>query len=548
VITAIGRRADEGEGGSSTYEFVRDAEPYKCKTDEEEDGSSGSADEDAECGIKQGVITIDHKLTFGSACSGRPGDPWWAVGCVCDCGSIVPIEEGTFSFCSPGGGYYTNNPGDTPPYRIPGWIDNPDYDPVPPLYKQPSIFRGAGSDSRPTLVQWLTPIMAHRWVPDGRPAIDFKLATAEKVAQRATLSDLRNMGRRGVENVVGALRYFVSGPEDNPWPREAYAQSSSFLCRVPLQVGPPDIDILLAEGDGTVLETSSIATSDLVLKLESSAILGFTTCSDGCYIGEPLQPFCSEEWFGVSGDADFPGSGPSGEDCTCGCTGVVRAPEDAADEDLMIAEPVSTFKCLIDDNGPLITASGKLYSNRDGKLEVGDYDGPHEGPVIKTDCFLTPEKGREDDLVKPKNTCWDYYMKTFGIGNERCIAAYRYPWIIDEFDKSPIDLIIPEGDKIIRDGVETSGRIFNNNDVNWYWRDPDCPIPKPDLEPEPPVPIIWHDIWVTSQQECLNKAPPGEYQYQHHFNLEKGFGEPGGHEPVIEVDELKADPYNLREK
>ncbi|MBI4021860.1 MAG: DUF11 domain-containing protein, partial [Candidatus Andersenbacteria bacterium] len=58
--------------------------------------------------IPQEFVEIDHRLTWGSSCSGRPGDPWWAGDCSCDCGSIVPVEEGSLQFCEPGTGIYTS--------------------------------------------------------------------------------------------------------------------------------------------------------------------------------------------------------------------------------------------------------------------------------------------------------------------------------------------------------------------------------------------------------------------------------------------------------
>lgn len=49
--------------------------------------------------ITQPKTTITEKLIKGSACSGRPGDPYWAADCSCHCDQIVPVKEGRLGFC-----------------------------------------------------------------------------------------------------------------------------------------------------------------------------------------------------------------------------------------------------------------------------------------------------------------------------------------------------------------------------------------------------------------------------------------------------------------
>ena len=58
-----------------------------------------------------GLFKNRDEYTQGAACTGKPGSPWWASDCSCDCGSIVPVNDFTrLSFCRPGQGYWTQNP------------------------------------------------------------------------------------------------------------------------------------------------------------------------------------------------------------------------------------------------------------------------------------------------------------------------------------------------------------------------------------------------------------------------------------------------------
>ncbi|MEX1112318.1 MAG: hypothetical protein WEC84_02540 [Candidatus Andersenbacteria bacterium] len=42
---------------------------------------------------------INPQQVSGSACSGRPGDPWWAADCSCTCNSLLAVQEGRIVPC-----------------------------------------------------------------------------------------------------------------------------------------------------------------------------------------------------------------------------------------------------------------------------------------------------------------------------------------------------------------------------------------------------------------------------------------------------------------
>lgn len=42
---------------------------------------------------------LQEALTKGVACGGKPGDPWWAADCSCQCGEVAPGPEGTLRTC-----------------------------------------------------------------------------------------------------------------------------------------------------------------------------------------------------------------------------------------------------------------------------------------------------------------------------------------------------------------------------------------------------------------------------------------------------------------
>ena len=432
--------------------------------------------------ITQVQVTIDQRMTFGSSCSGRPGDPWWAADCSCDCGQVVPVSEGSLQFCMAGQGSYTV--GGLPP--PPGW-PRPDY--LPPGIPEPYVYNNVPN----SLAGWWQAIK----YSSRQGLVEFSINRVETKSlslKKATV--LSWIGEKFVQPVMAQVG--ITSPLSSP----------------PMPPDPPPLDPLETLpagtcGDGTIDANESCDAAAVPNGCPADSICSLCICTMGAPSVTPVFIPTQGVSPAMSPVSPVPSVSPAAS-ASIQPT-ITPSPSPLIPPTVPIDPTPPITPTIPPTVTPMVTLEPPSLAPSTEASPASP--APTLSPAVTPTIAISPSPS---PLITP----------TVPIDPTPPIPPTVLPTVSPMASRSPSPLISqspsPSPSSLMSPSPSlppcpsASPQPSVNPSPNISPSPSSLPLPSTSIQsPSPEIvnPIVWHDIWVTSKAECL-----ANFQGCHHFN------------------------------